>query len=121
MSADTEGDATDRYRVGSLEEVEAQPQVVDVRGEKYLVCVVGDETYAYRNVCPHQGGPVAEGRVDTENGRVVCPWHGWPRDRGGGIVAGGNDELRGRSRRVAAAQPAERLAGFGERREQPGR
>ena len=75
MSADTEGDATDRYRVGSLEEVEAQPQVVDVRGEKYLVCVVGDETYAYRNVCPHQGGPVAEGRVDTEEGRVVCPWH----------------------------------------------
>jgi nitrite reductase (NADH) small subunit len=84
MSADTGDDATDRYRVGSLEEVEAQPQVADVRGEKYLVCVVGDETYAYRNVCPHQGGPVAEGRVDTEDGRVVCPWHGWEFELDGG-------------------------------------
>ena len=86
MSTDREGDAgsTDQYRVGSLEEVEARPQVVDVRGETYLVCVAAGEVYAYRNVCPHQGGPVAEGRVDTGDRRVVCPWHGWEFDLDGG-------------------------------------
>lgn len=91
MSTDTDGDAADRYRVGSLEEVEARPQVVDVRGEKYLVCVVEDDLYAYRNVCPHQGGPVAEGRVDTEENRVVCPWHGWEFDLDGGANCFGTD------------------------------
>ena len=29
---------------------------------------------AMSNKCPHQGGPLCEGRV--ENGFVVCPWHG---------------------------------------------
>jgi len=52
--------------------------------------------YAYRNVCPHQGGPACEGIrmprvidvVDAEgffNGQtydhddihIVCPWHGY--------------------------------------------
>jgi nitrite reductase/ring-hydroxylating ferredoxin subunit len=26
-------------------------------------------------VCPHEGGPLGEGIV--EDGRVVCPWHGY--------------------------------------------
>ena len=52
--------------------------------------------YAYRNVCPHQGGPACEGirvpRVidvidgegnfmgqtyDKEDLHIVCPWHGY--------------------------------------------
>lgn len=52
--------------------------------------------YAYRNLCPHQGGPVCEGvRVpkveieldaekkflrhgfNAEEMHFVCPWHGW--------------------------------------------
>lgn len=55
--------------------------------------------YAYRNVCPHQGGPVCEGRliarVEEEVGEfgrlgpgrysdkvthLVCPWHGMEFD-----------------------------------------
>jgi len=36
---------------------------------------VGDRFYAIDNVCPHQGGPLADGWVD---GTVVtCPWHAW--------------------------------------------
>jgi nitrite reductase (NADH) small subunit/3-phenylpropionate/trans-cinnamate dioxygenase ferredoxin subunit len=27
------------------------------------------------NICPHAGGPLAEGEV--ENGCVICPWHYW--------------------------------------------
>lgn len=33
---------------------------------------------AIDNVCPHQGGPLGEGTI--ENGKVVCPWHGWQYD-----------------------------------------
>ena len=52
--------------------------------------------YAYRNHCPHQGGPACEGlrmpqvkELVDENGvfhgktfdetdmHIVCPWHGW--------------------------------------------
>jgi len=52
--------------------------------------------YAYRNLCPHQGGPVCEGlklpqvvdligeggaylgqRFDEDDMHLVCPWHGY--------------------------------------------
>lgn len=70
------------------------------------VCTIGDVEigiirhnggcHAYKNVCPHQGGPVCEGvrmpqveDVIDENGlfvcqkfnksdmHIVCPWHGY--------------------------------------------
>src|SRR4029450_12052371 len=52
--------------------------------------------HAYRNLCPHQGGPVCEGllmpqvqdvidqnglfvgqRFDEDDIHIVCPWHGY--------------------------------------------
>lgn len=34
--------------------------------------------WAIDGLCPHQGGPLADGVV---RGTVVtCPWHGWPFD-----------------------------------------
>ena len=52
--------------------------------------------YAYRNLCPHQGGPACEGlklpqvvehigaggvhlgqSFDEDDMHIVCPWHGW--------------------------------------------
>jgi nitrite reductase/ring-hydroxylating ferredoxin subunit len=52
--------------------------------------------YAYRNVCPHQGGPACEGlrlpqvvdrigedgcylgqTFDEDDVHIVCPWHGY--------------------------------------------
>lgn len=39
---------------------------------------VAGRIYAINHVCPHQGGPLAEG---TLAGTVVaCPWHGWTFD-----------------------------------------
>ena len=35
----------------------------------------GDEFFALDGVCPHAGGPLAEGVV--RGGIVTCPWHGW--------------------------------------------
>ena len=56
----------------------------------------GGRYYAYRNLCPHQGGPVCEGvrmpavldviapdrtflRQDYDHGdmHIVCPWHAY--------------------------------------------
>jgi len=36
---------------------------------------VDGELYAIDGVCAHQGGPVAQGKI--EHGCVTCPWHGW--------------------------------------------
>ena len=30
---------------------------------------------ALGSVCPHKGGPLAEGSI--EDRKLVCPWHGW--------------------------------------------
>jgi nitrite reductase (NADH) small subunit len=37
---------------------------------------------ALDNECPHHGGPLSEGTV--EEGKVVCPWHGWSFDPSSG-------------------------------------
>jgi nitrite reductase (NADH) small subunit len=37
-------------------------------------------------VCPHEGGPLGEGIV--EDGKVVCPWHGYPFD----VHTGGTEQ-----------------------------
>lgn len=46
-----------------------------------LLCVarVKGEVTAMDNECPHNGGPLGEGSI--EEGRVICPWHGWAFDR----------------------------------------
>jgi nitrite reductase (NADH) small subunit len=65
------------------------------------------QLFAYRNVCPHQGGPVCEGllihkveaiidedktyrgmRFSDDVLHIVCPWHGWEFDIETGRCAG---------------------------------
>ena len=48
-------------------------------GEK-IICVgnVGGVFSAMDNVCLHRGGPLGQGIID--NGKIVCPWHGWQYD-----------------------------------------
>jgi nitrite reductase/ring-hydroxylating ferredoxin subunit len=42
-----------------------------------MICVanIDGEITAMENTCLHQGGPLGEGVI--ENGKVICPWHGW--------------------------------------------
>jgi nitrite reductase (NADH) small subunit len=44
------------------------------------ICIanVNGECSAIDNVCLHRGGPLGQGMI--ENGKVVCPWHGWAWD-----------------------------------------
>lgn len=70
--------------------------VVDV-GEKTIgIFRVAGRLYAWENTCPHQGGPVCQGKIvprvtevidkggesggfafDESNLHIVCPWHGF--------------------------------------------
>jgi nitrite reductase (NADH) small subunit len=48
-------------------------------GDKTICIANVKGTYsAMDNVCLHVGGPLGEGTI--ENGKVVCPWHGWQYD-----------------------------------------
>jgi nitrite reductase (NADH) small subunit len=75
--------------------------------EQIGVIRAGGLLHAFRNVCPHQGGPVCEGlivhkveevlaadktyqgmRFNTNELHIVCPWHGWEFNIATGRCAG---------------------------------
>ena len=47
-------------------------------GKMLCVANVDGEICVMDNVCLHWGGPLGQGTI--ENGKVVCPWHGWQFD-----------------------------------------
>ena len=47
-------------------------------GKTFCVANVDGVICALENVCPHRGGPLAEGFI--EEGKIVCPWHAWSFD-----------------------------------------
>ena len=49
--------------------------VVIPGGERVAVFRDGDRVGALSNLCAHQNGPLAEGRI--LDGCVTCPWHGF--------------------------------------------
>ena len=84
--------------------------VVQIDGLQIGVFRVGEDFYAYKNVCPHQGGPVCQGRIyqkvvenldpemksrgrdfDANGVHIVCPWHGLEFDVRTGRFAGASD------------------------------
>lgn len=88
-----------RYPVARLDEVpDGGKKIVAVpyRNKQIEIGVfrLGTEYFAYRNVCPHAGAPVCQGRVGgttlpskvyeyqySEGKKVLrCPWHGWEFD-----------------------------------------
>jgi 3-phenylpropionate/trans-cinnamate dioxygenase ferredoxin subunit len=84
-----------RYVVARSDEVPAGGRkIVDVAGRSIGIFRVGNELFAVRNRCPHQGGPLCDGRLSgflvgdgpgqyrySRAGEVVrCPWHGWEFD-----------------------------------------
>jgi nitrite reductase/ring-hydroxylating ferredoxin subunit len=51
---------------------------VEHDGRIYALFNIGGEISVLDGICPHQGGPLAEGEL---HGTVVtCPWHGWQFD-----------------------------------------
>ncbi len=65
----------DELPPGSSKEVEHE-------GRIYAIFNVNGVISAIDGICPHQGGPLADGRVS--GGIVTCPWHGWQFELGSG-------------------------------------
>ena len=51
---------------------------VEFEGRVYAIFNVDGEISAIDGICPHQGGPLADGAL--EGTTVTCPWHGWQFD-----------------------------------------
>lgn len=64
-------------KIAALEELtEGEISVREYQGQKIGVCLLDGEVYAFENVCPHQFGPIVQGKILRDQGTVVCPWHG---------------------------------------------
>ena len=66
-----------------------QSKVVTINNRAIALFNIGGQYHAIYNVCPHEGGPLNEGRL---KGFVVyCPWHDLAFDvrNGQGIDGGG--------------------------------
>lgn len=65
----------DFVKVAESKDIQPSNMVeVDLEGESVCIANVGGRYYAIGNVCTHEGGPLADGRL--EGYEVECPWHG---------------------------------------------
>lgn len=84
-----------RYAVAAVDEIPSGGRkIVEVGGRSIGVFNLGDEFFAIRNRCPHEGGPLCEGLLTgflesrmpgdytyTRQGEILrCPWHQWEFD-----------------------------------------
>jgi nitrite reductase (NADH) small subunit len=67
-------------KLASQSELPAANEAKEFSYGDRMICVanVNGEIGAMDNVCLHRGGPLGEGMV--EDGKVICPWHGWAWD-----------------------------------------
>ncbi|WP_336023350.1 Rieske (2Fe-2S) protein [Halobellus salinisoli] len=85
-------DDTALHQVATVAELEpGTSTVVEVEGEQIALFHVDDEYFALSNVCPHQGGPLGQGRIEDDC--VYCPWHGWQFDVETGEHVQGDDAV----------------------------
>jgi nitrite reductase/ring-hydroxylating ferredoxin subunit len=67
--------------------------VVKRKGRQILLWQVGGETIACANRCPHEGYPLAEGKM-SDDCVLTCNWHNWKFDLKSGETLLGGDTLR---------------------------
>jgi nitrite reductase/ring-hydroxylating ferredoxin subunit len=70
---------------------DGQMKALVLDGEEIVVANVGGRCFAFGGVCPHDGGPLAEGELDGSS--VRCPWHFTEFDlETGAVLSGLTDE-----------------------------
>ena len=88
--AGSSAEGTDSYRaLATLAEPERDGRsAVNVDGRELALFLVGSEVRCLDGLCPHEGGPMAQGELVA--GVVTCPWHGWAFHCDSGRAADGN-------------------------------
>lgn len=74
-----------RVDVGALDEL-PHDRCVSIDAGRAVVARVGDDVFAYENVCLHQDSALAGGLV--KDGILTCPFHFWRYDVTTGEVHG---------------------------------
>lgn len=69
-----------KMKIGTVHELPEEGRACEFHCSGTTICVarVNGVVTAIDNVCPHRGGPLADGVV--MDGKIVCPWHGWQFD-----------------------------------------
>lgn len=110
-----------KHVVGTVSEIlPGSKKIVDVDGRSIGVYNVNGSYHAILNRCPHQGGPLCQGRTAgflktekpggpyeyTRKGEIVrCPWHGWEFDIQTGQSWVSPDNVRVRNYDVGVIAP----------------
>ena len=84
------------YHVAEIEELPSG-RVKTVTAGPYSMALtnIAGEYTAMDNRCPHQGGPLGEGSIETDSDGqcwLRCPWHGWDFDPRTGRSPGGHED-----------------------------
>ena len=110
-----------KYVVATLDEIPpGERKIVSIGGRSIGVFNIAGEFFALRSSCPHQGGPLCEGRLTgfleseapgeyryTCKGEILrCPWHGWEYDVKTGQSWWAPAQKRTRSYEVSVADGA---------------
>ena len=95
-------------------------KLVTVRGRPIAIFNLGGNYFGLLNRCPHQGGPICEGKITgliqaSEPGKYIyskageiirCPWHAWEFDIRTGQSYAEPDRIRTRSYPIEVADGA---------------
>lgn len=85
--------APEWLKVAEIDELaDGQTKALMEMNQQIVLSRVGDAYGAVEGVCPHQGGPLADGRIDE--GVLRCPWHGHAFDPVSGKALGQDANLR---------------------------
>ena len=71
---------SDFIKIASESELPPENEAREFTCGDRVICVanVDGKITAMDNVCLHRGGPLGQGVIDE--GKLVCPWHGWAFD-----------------------------------------
>ena len=66
-------------KVAELDELkDGEGKCVKLGENQIALFKIGEnEVCAIGNICPHEGGPLADGFYDDDDGLVTCPLHVW--------------------------------------------
>lgn len=63
-------------KVAQVDEIPEGTGLEVMAGDRIVALFRCEErVFALDGICPHSGGPLAEGKVINQI--VTCPWHGW--------------------------------------------